>query len=307
MAQILRGIKHHTTHVTAIVSVADDGGSSGLLRKDLGILPLGDFRKCIIALANDESPLLNLLQYRFAGTGELQGHSFGNLFLAALSELTGGVDLALAEAQQVLSLKGRILPSTLASVTLNAEITERHSNKMVILSGQWLISKQNLGVIDRVYLEPNDAPGYPDAISAILEADLIIAGPGSLYTSILPNLLLQDIVQALRVTPALKLYVCNVATQSGETDGYSVQDHFCKLEEHVGTGIFTHVLANNNLHTPLPTTPLINYVHLSSDQCPFKLIEADVVDEEYPWRHDSAKLAQAVMNLFSERTGPLSQ
>jgi uncharacterized cofD-like protein len=292
---LLRGLKTYTENLTAIVTVADDGGSSGRLRRELGVLPPGDFRQCIAALADAEPLMTQLFQYRFNEGLGLDGHAFGNLFIAAMSGITGNFERALLESSRVLAVRGQILPSTLENVTLCADFVEE--NALARVAGESQITARGLPIA-RVYLEPPDARAYPGAVRAILEADLVIAGPGSLFTSILPNLLVRDIAQALRVSRARKLYVCNIATQPGETDGFSVQDHFRALEDHVGKGIFTHVLANNNFRAPLPATPPIDYVRVSADPCPFALIQADVVDESNPWRHAPDRLARAILEWY---------
>lgn len=293
LATLLRGLKEHTTQLTAVVTVADDGGSSGRLRRELGILPPGDFRQCVAALAEAEPLMTLLLQYRFGSGSGLEGHAFGNLLIAAMSNITGSFESALRELARVLAVRGRVLPSTLARVTLCAEKGAPNLERVI---GESAIPQHN-GQIARVYLEPEQVPAYPEVVRAILEADLIIAGPGSLYTSVMPNLLIEDIRNALRASPAAKLYVCNIATQAGETDHFSVEDHLRALEHHIGTGIFTHILANNNYAAELgsasewvkPREPSTN-AHT--------IILADVVDETMPWRHDSTKLARVILEWY---------
>ncbi len=215
---LLRGLTEYTRNITAIVTVADDGGSSGRLRRDLGLLPPGDFRNNMAALARDEALMTQVLQYRFGagsgnGTGDLQGHAFGNLLLAALTGITGSFDEALLAAERVLALRGRVLPSTLENVTLAADVAvEGQGIERVI--GESVIPKVH-GRIQHVVLDPPNPAAYPPALRAIFDADLIVIGPGSLYTSILPNLLVPDLAQALCRAPALKVYVCNLAAQPG--------------------------------------------------------------------------------------------
>lgn len=295
LSTLLRGLKEHTEHLTAIVTVADDGGSSGRLRRDLGVLPPGDFRQCIAALADSEPLMTQLFQYRFGEGAGLDGHSFGNLFIAAMAGVTGNFERALLESSRVLAVRGRILPSTLESVTLCADTRDPEPERV---AGESEITHHGKP-IERVYLEPEHAPAYPGAVHAILDADLIIAGPGSLYTSVLPNLLVEDVQSALQASKARKVYVCNVATQPGETDGFSIEDHFDALVQHIGEGIFTHVIANNNWHVNFPENTQSKMVYRRDNATrDFQLILADVVDEAKPWRHDPAKLANEILNLY---------
>src|SRR5512133_510071 len=209
LSTLLRGIKEYTTNVTAIVTVADDGGSSGRLRRELGVLPPGDFRNCIAALADAEPLMTKLFQYRFSEGSGLDGHSFGNLFIVAMSGVTGNFEQAIRESSRVLAVRGQILPSTLENVTLCAELEDAD-----LVQGESKISESSQP-IKRVYLEPEHPAAYPEAMRAILDADMIVVGPGSLYTSILPNLLVKDLLGAIKASRALKVYVCNIATQSG--------------------------------------------------------------------------------------------
>ncbi|MCA9951322.1 MAG: YvcK family protein, partial [Anaerolineales bacterium] len=226
MPSLLRGLTKFTRNITAVVTVADDGGSSGRLRREMGLLPPGDFRNNIAALAHDEALMTQLLQYRFGGQvveearSELQGHAFGNLLLAALTGITGSFDEALLAAQRVLAMRGQVVPSTLANVTLAADVLVGDSPETAVLQhivGESAIPKAN-GRIQRVSLEPATVKAYPPALKAIFQADLILMGPGSLYTSIIPNLLVPDLAQALQHARAPKVYICNLATQPGETD-----------------------------------------------------------------------------------------
>src|SRR3990170_2922400 len=244
MSALLRGLKFHTSNITAIVTVADDGGSSGRLRRSLGVLPPGDFRNCIAALADDDSLITQLFQYRFGSGDGLEGHSFGNLFITAMAEVTGSFEKALLESSRVLTIQGRVVPSTLQDVTLVADLRPAPAAPAFRVQGESAIPDAP-GAIDRVSLQPDDVPAFPEAVQAILAADLIVAGPGSLYTSVIPNLLVRDIAAAVRASNALKVYVCNAATQPGETDGYSVSDHVRALEAHAGEGLFTVIVANN--------------------------------------------------------------
>ena len=303
LASLLRGLKEHTRNLTAVVTVADDGGSSGRLRESLGILPPGDIRNCLAALSNDEAMLTQLFQYRFSGDSDLEGHSFGNLFITALSDITGSFEEAVAESGRVLSVSGRVLPSTLHDVKLVADIQLPHLPNEVRVQGESNIP-QIAGRVRRVWLEPNDAPAFPPVIKAILNADLIVVGPGSLYTSILPNLLVRDVLASLHSSKALKIFVSNIATQTGETDAYSCYDHVRALEEHLGEDLFDIVLCNENQSASLPDGSA--WVRTDDrSMSDSRVYCADLLDVEHPWRHDSIKLGQVIMNLFNERTGPM--
>jgi uncharacterized cofD-like protein len=304
LATLLRGLKVHSHNITAIVSVADDGGSSGRIRKTMGILPPGDIRSCLAALSSDEALMAQLFQYRFSDEGgDLGGHSFGNLFISALAEITGSFEEAVAESGRVLAVHGRVLPATLHNVQLVADVILPHSYNEVRVEGESSIP-ESFGKVRRVWLEPNDPPAFPSVIHAILAADLIVVGPGSLYTSLLPNLLVPDIAAAISASRALKVYVCNVATQIGETDGYTCGDHIRVLEDHLGGGFFDLIVANNNCNGR-PASG-IEWVITEDDLgVDHPIYNANLIDSDYPWRHDSAKLAQALMDLYQERTGPL--
>ena len=302
LSSLLRGLKEHTSNLTAIVTVADDGGSSGELRRNMGILPPGDLRNCLTALSNDEDLMSKIFQYRFASDTGLKGHSLGNLFITALADITGSFETAIAESGRVLAVQGQVLPATLHDVHLAADISSEDGDKRV--TGESNIPKTQ-GKVNRVWLEPNNPLAYPPAIQALLSADLIIVGPGSLYTSLLPNLLVPDLTEALRASRALKFYICNVATQPGETDGYSSSDHVKTIETHVRGRIFDLIICNNRDNLVLPDGVKL--------VCPdeelnltYPVYSADLVDEASPWRHDSHKLAQAVMDIYYEKTGPLS-
>ncbi len=304
LSTLLRGLKKYTHNLTAVVTVADDGGSSGKLRESMGILPPGDIRNCLSALSNDETMMTQLFQYRFSGTDGLDGHSFGNLFISALSNITGSFEEAVAESGRVLSVHGRVLPSTLHNVKLIADMTLPHSAHEIRVEGESKIPAFS-GRIRRVWLEPNDASAFPPVIRALLSADVIVIGPGSLYTSILPNLLVSDLLSAVKVSHALKLFVCNIASQKGETDAYSCYDHIKALDAHVGKNLVDLIIANDCQEADLPTNTEWTDIgdELSGDR---RLYTADLLDKEHPWRHDSDRLAQIIMDLYAERTGYLT-
>lgn len=306
MSTVLRGLKNFTNNLTAIVTVADEGGSSGRLRREMGILPPGDIRNCLAALSNDEALLSQLFQYRFPdGEGGLDGHSFGNLFISALAEITGSFEEAVAESGRVLSVNGQVLPSTLHNVRLVADVRLPDQVSEVRVEGEDHIP-EIAGRVRRVWLEPNSPPGFPQAIKAILAADLVVIGPGSLYTSLLPNLLVPDIAEALRASRALKVYICNVATQTGETEHYSCADHIRALEEHVGGNLFDIVVVNQNCNPRLPERAQWVTIDENIDD-QYALYRSDLIDAAYPWRHDSQKIAQVLVDLLAERTGPLAE
>jgi uncharacterized cofD-like protein len=271
----------------------------------MGILPPGDIRNCLAALSSDEDLISQLFQYRFAnGGGALDGHSFGNLFISALSELTGSFEEAVAESGRVLSVYGQVLPSTLHDVRLVADKTLPHLMGEVRVKGESVISKV-AGEVRRVWLEPDNPSAFPKAVQALLQADMVVIGPGSLYTSILPNLLVPDIVAALRSTDAFKAFVCNVTTQQGETDGYSCCDHVRSIEMHAGSNIFDLVVANSFYESDLPDG--LEWVKLDEDQAlSYPVYPADVADWQNPGKHDDAKLSQLLIDLLMERTGPLA-
>jgi uncharacterized cofD-like protein len=297
---VLRGLKPYTGNITAVVTVADDGGSSGRLRRDLGVLPPGDLRNNIAALADDENLMTRLFQYRF-DTGDLGGHAFGNLFITALSGVTGSLEQALVETERVLNIQGRVLPATLQDVNLSARI-RLPNGRVVRVEGESRISETG-GQIEQIELIPISVEAYTQSVQAILDADLIIIGPGSLFTSIIPNLLVRGVGEALRASRAYKIYVCNVATQPGETEGFTVAEHVLALEDHIGRGLFQVVLANDaypthnagvNTHY-VPQVPPYHEIRQRYD-----VRTADLTDPERPWRHDARKLAEAILILSGE-------
>ena len=222
-----------------------DGGSSGRLRESFGILPPGDIRNCLAALSDDEDRLTQLFQYRFSGAKELEGHSFGNLFITALADITGSFETAVVESGRVLSVNGQVLPSTLNDVKLVASMQLPFSSNEVRIEGESKIPTIS-GRVRRVWLEPDNAPAFPPVIKELLSADIIVVGPGSLYTSILPNLLVHDLLASIHASRAVKIYVCNIATQSGETDSFTCYDHIRALQDHVGEDLFDVILCNDN-------------------------------------------------------------
>ncbi|HEV7678332.1 MAG TPA: gluconeogenesis factor YvcK family protein [Candidatus Dormibacteraeota bacterium] len=294
MSAMLRGIKRYTGNIAAIVTVADDGGSSGRLRGEYRVLPPGDFRQCLTALAETEPLMTSLFNHRFTGEGSLGGHSFGNLFIMAMCEITGNFEHALRESGRVLAVRGQIIPSTLQDVTLCANV------EGALVVGESRIPEGG-GFIEHVFLDPPNPPVNPEAEQAILDAELITVGPGSLYTSILPNLLVDGMVEALRATPAVKVYICNVATQPGETTGFTVSQHLDAIEAHVGGNLFDYVVVNSNYQLPMPSSAVeagITRVLFDRDraaQRPVHYILADVVSNKVSTHHDPEKLARVIM------------
>ena len=297
LSNLLRGLKEYTANLTAIVTVADDGGSSGRLRRDLQMLPPGDFRQCIVALSDVEPLMTRLFQYRF-GSGEgLEGHSFGNLFLAAMIGVTGNFEQALSESSRVLNVRGQILPSTLSNVTLHAELADQR-----VVAGEHHITLAG-GRVERVVLRPERVDAYPEAVAAIHHADMVVIGPGSLYTSVLPNLLVEGIAAAIRQTSALRVYVCNVATEEGETDHYDVAGHVDAIERHVGPGMLDVVLVNDHpVEAPANGVERVGMNGGAWLREQPQVLLRDVVDPEQPRYHDPLKLAKRLVELYYDRS-----
>src|SRR5580693_6747767 len=278
LSALLRGIKKYTGNIVAIVTVADDGGSSGRLREEYRVLPPGDIRQCLTALAETEPLMTELFQHRFGGEGALSGHSFGNLFITAMAEITGDFEHAIRESGRVLAVRGQIVPATLRDVVLCATAGSE------VRVGE---SKVPYGIdhIDRVFLEPSDAEINPEAEAAILAADLLIEG----------------MVEALRASPAVKVYVCNIAGQPGETMGFSVSEHLKTIEEHVGVSLFDYVIVNSNVGLPLPPSAVeagVTRVGFDRDQAtlqPVNYILADVASTQISTHHDPEKLSKVIM------------
>ena len=305
LSTLLRGIKDHTSNITAVVTVADDGGSSGRLREELGIPAVGDIRNCIVALADSEPLMGELLQYRFPGDGEasLGGHTIGNLLLAAMASVQGDdFEEGVRQMNRVLAVRGQVVPATGTAVTLHARMLDGTE-----ITGQSAIARSTR--IDRVWLTPENVSAGDDARRAIEEADLVVIGPGSLYTSIMPSLLLPELLSAVRASAAVKLFVCNVATQKGETQGYDLADHVAALERHTGAGWVDVVLANNRFDARRPGGYAAEAVKLrwppvaiSSASSSPRLVLDDVVDPDNAHHHDPARLAAAVMHVYERES-----
>jgi len=308
LSVLLRGLKEYTSNITAIVTVADDGGGSGILREDLGMLPPGDIRSCILALANTEPTMEKLLQFRFK-EGMLKGQSFGNLFLAAMNEIYGSFEVAIKETSNVLAVTGKVLPMTLENVTLYAVLENGH-----VIKGESKIPLKNkeLGSrIDYIYMEPKISYPLDEAITAIEEADVIALGPGSLYTSVIPNLLVNNMVGKIHSARAPKVYISNVMTQPGETDGYTVLDHVNAILKHSQEDFLDYVIANIE---EIPEETLRKYIFDGSEPVVLgdsdedilekkgiKLIKENLVDIKNDYiRHDSMKLSQILMDIANK-------
>ncbi len=292
LSTLLRGLKYHSVHITAIVAITDDGGSSGRLRSELGIPPPGDARACLVALSDAEPFVEELFTYRFNGSSNLGGHSLGNLMLAALSDIEHGFQKGLDATTNLLGLHGRVVPvSEYTDVVLMAET----------VTGQRLVGESTIGEapdrIAKLWQEPRNVPVNNEALKAIVEADIIVMGPGSLYTSVLPNFLVPGMKEVVNRTIVPKVFVCNVATQWHETDGYGVADHLEALRT-IGGVVPTHVLVNSNVvHLPEEWPQKAILPQLDGYQFNGALVKADVVDEELRTRHQPEKLARAILNI----------
>jgi len=240
LSNLLRGLKEYSSNITAVVTVADNGGSSGKLRDELNILPPGDIRNCLVALADQETLMEDLFQYRFYKEGDLRGHSFGNLYIAAMSEVLGDFEEAVEESSKVLAIRGKVLPSTNQNVNLGAVYVDKSS-----VIGESAIPNLNKK-IEKVYLKPGSVSITQNTRRQLLQADYIVVGPGSLYTSLIPNLLIQGMVDAIKISDAKKIFITNVMTQPGETTGYSAADHLQAVYDHIGEQIFDYIIVNQN-------------------------------------------------------------
>jgi uncharacterized cofD-like protein len=297
LSTLLRGLKGYSANITAVVAVADDGGSSGQLRQQLGIVPPGDIRNCIAALADAEPLMTQLMQYRFPSGSGLDNHAFGNLFIAAMTAVTGDFEEAVRESNRVLAVRGQVLPATSVPLNLTARLASgRH------LYGQVGISSAD-EPIEHVSIEPADVRANREALERILEAELIVIGPGSLFSSVLPNLLISDVHDALLAAPGLKVYVCNVATQPGETDHLTASAHLRALFSHVGSELIDYVLVNRDTTARAPEGWRAEPVQVDVrelETLPVVIIEEDVIDPGNAHRHDPAKLAAALIRLQQE-------
>ncbi len=298
LSTLLRGLKRKTSNLTAVVTVSDDGGSSGRLQKELGVLPPGDVRNCLVALADDEAMVTDLFKYRFSEGEGLSGHSFGNLFLAAMSGITGNFDKAIKESSRVLNIKGRVLPSTLGIVRLCARLEDG-----TVVEGESNISNSGQR-IKQVFFDPPYAAPLAEVITAIAEADAIVLGPGSLFTSIIPNVLVDRIAREIAASPAVKIYVCNVMTQPGETDGMTASDHVEALIENAGIKICDYAIVNDEPPSKLreayaregqiPVTADVDRIR----ELGVTPARAQMISETVNVRHDPEKLGEQVLGVI---------
>jgi uncharacterized cofD-like protein len=304
LSTMLRGLKEYTSNIVAIVTVSDDGGSSGILQQKMGLLPPGDIRNCLVALADEETLMTELFQHRFDNAGEgLTGHSFGNLLIAAMTDITGEFEQAVKETSKVLAIRGHVYPSTITPVRLAAEMDDGS-----IVNGETNITASPKH-IKRISLVPPDVQPLDEALEAIRLADAIIIGPGSVYTSVIPNLLVDKMADALSVSPAIKIYVCNVMTQPGETDKFKASDHVKAIVDHGGKRIFNYVLVNN----AVPSDRLLDkYRREGAELVPpdvdviremgYKPITGNFMSQTDVVRHDPQNLAQAILRLVFEKS-----
>ncbi len=302
LSNLLRGLKEYSAKITAIVTVADDGGSSGRLRREIGVLPPGDIRNCLAALADEEKLLTELFQYRFQAGDGLVGHSFGNLFLTAMSDIAGDLEQAIAASSKVLAVRGEVLPATLSDVSLWAELADGR-----IIQGESSITEAN-GQIVKIGCIPANPPALPKVAIALREADFIIIGPGSLYTSVIPNLLVPEIAEAIARSEVPRIYVCNIMTQPGETDGYSVADHIRAIDRACGRPLFDAVVVQGKVPS---AKALIRYSQENSypvvldreavTQLGRRIVIANVMDEDQNTgliRHNSQRLAAMLLRWY---------
>lgn len=302
LSNLLRGLKRHTSRITAIVTVADDGGSSGRIRRQLGVLPPGDIRNCMVALADDDTMISSLFKYRF-DEGELSGHSLGNLMLAAMAKMTGDFGEAVRRCGELLNIRGQVVPATLQQVSLQADLADGSR-----VSGQAQIAGSARSC-RRVWLEPAGVLANPEAVAAIRQADLIVIGPGSLYTSIIPTLLIQEVAAAVSEAGCQKLFVCNIMTQPGETLDFSAADHLGALNEHVGASVADAIIVNTNWppDSAAGAASAARPVLMDEErirEMGVELHAASLVSGDDYFHHDGDSLAAAVLSLYHSRKCP---
>lgn len=304
---LLRGVKNFTSNITTIVTVADDGGGSGVLREDLGMLPPGDIRNCLVALANTEPIMEKLINYRFSN-GQLKGQSLGNLLIAAMNDICGDFNEAIKEISNVLAITGKVLPMTLDNVKLFAELED--GSTIEGESNITFLNRKNGGKIKRVFTSPKLLLPLKESIDSIMDADIVLLGPGSLYTSIIPNLLVTDISKALKETKAEVVYILNIMTQPGETNGYNVTDHVVAIIDHVNSNIIDKIVVNSKevdkyakyrYKSIENSTPI--YItdedRENMEKLGIEIIEADICDISYDYIvHDSNKLMKTILERY---------
>lgn len=304
---LLRGVKNFTSNITTIVTVADDGGGSGVLREDLGMLPPGDIRNCLVALANTEPIMEKLINYRFSN-GQLKGQSLGNLLIAAMNDICGDFNEAIKEISNVLAITGKVLPMTLDNVKLFAELED--GSTIEGESNITFLNRKNGGKIKRVFTSPKLLLPLKESINSIMDADIVLLGPGSLYTSIIPNLLVTDISKALKETKAEVVYILNIMTQPGETNGYNVTDHVVAIIDHANSNIIDKIVVNSKevdkyakyrYKSIENSTPI--YItdedRENMEKLGIEIIEADICDISYDYIvHDSNKLMKTILERY---------
>jgi len=293
LSTLLEGLKHWTKDITAIVTVTDDGGSSGRLRKDFNILPPGDIRNCIVSLAEPNSLISELFQYRFKGKSDLSGHSFGNLFITAMTEITGSFAKGILEASHVLAIKGKVLPSTLENVVLGAKFTDGTQ----VLGQTKIVAYSN--PIEKVFLVPDNPPAYTGVLKTFKEADIIILGPGSLFSSIIPNLLVKGVAQSIKKSKARKIYICNIMTQPGETDNFTVADHLFAVEKYLGCNVDYLIINSGKISENLIKKHSRKNSFVVADDSNklinrSRIIREDIVSNKDHVRHDPEKISRVI-------------
>ena len=303
LSVLLHGLKNYTSNITAIVTVADDGGSSGRLREEFNVPPPGDIRNCLVALADAEPLMRKLFQFRFEEGKDLKGHSFGNLFITAMSKVTGDFEQAIKESSKILAIRGKVIPSTLSKIKLMAE----HQNGELTEGESRIPEKMN--PIKKVFLEPKGCEATEEALEVIREADVIILGPGSLYTSVIPTLLINGIYQEVSRSKVLKIYICNVMTQAGETDGYKASDHLKAIIYHSTPDIVNTCIVNTGgIHGSIlekyrqEKAESVESDHRTIQKMGYRVIGANIINAKDYVRHDSYKLSRIIMNLIGEYT-----
>ncbi|AKM81955.1 TPA: YvcK family protein [Candidatus Berkelbacteria bacterium] len=298
LSNLLSGLKEYTDSISAVVTMTDDGRSSGKLRKDFDTIPPGDVRKCLTALANDESLMTQMFNYRFDKGRGINDHALGNLLLIALENITGSFREAVNQASHILAIKGEVLPSTFNKVDLKGKLEDGRE-----FTGECLLVKEgHKSPIKKVALKPSNVKANPEVLWAIKNADAIIIGPGSLWTSIIPNFLLKEITDAVVKSRAKKIYICNIATERGETERYTVADHIDRLIKHSHPKLFNVVLVNDHIvHSTHDTGELGKVSNITTDQNKigrFKIIKKDIINEKNPLYHDKHKLSKAIMEII---------
>ncbi|MEE9500119.1 MAG: YvcK family protein [Candidatus Omnitrophota bacterium] len=300
LSTLLHGLKEYTSNITAIVTVADDGGSSGRLREEFDVLPPGDIRNCLVALADTEPLMEKLFQFRFADGKDLKGHNFGNLFITAMSKVTGDFEQAIKASSKVLAIRGSVVPATLTRVVLKA----LHKDGTETVGESKIPEKKS--PIEKMYIKPSDSRPTIEALEAIKKSHAIILGPGSLYTSIMPNLLIGGMYDAIKQSRAIKIYICNVMTQLGETGSYKVSDHIKAIIAHTGEGVMNYCIVNTGKVPPKllerykeenAYPVIVDEEEIRKSGC--EIVKANVIDTKDFVRHDSHKLAKIIIDLLS--------